>query len=341
VARWMEGDLAGAAAQFGAVAAEAEAAHDEISRAVNLASLGTALAYQGDTGAAQAAADAAVEAAAELGGMPAGTAYWAVATVALAVGDVATALDAGEAAWQHMSVVPAHAMVGRVFGAQAALAGGDLVAARRWADEAVTTATGWWLMGALTARARVAIAQGEPDQAERDAHEALACAADIGAYLHIPNILECLAVLASDAHSHREAARFCGAAHAVRLHMGAVRFKIYDADYQASVAALRDTLGEQDFDAAWAEGAALSTVEAIAYAKRGRGQRKRPTSGWASLTPTERDVVRLVSEGLGNNGIATRLFVSPRTVQTHLTHVYTKLGLTSRVQLAQEATRHP
>ena len=65
-----------------------------------------------------------------------------------------------------------------------------------------------------------------------------------------------------------------------------------------------------------------------------------PASGWASLTPTERDVVRLVSEGLANNDIATRLFVSPRTVQTHLTHVYTKLGLTSRVQLVQEAARH-
>ena len=65
-----------------------------------------------------------------------------------------------------------------------------------------------------------------------------------------------------------------------------------------------------------------------------------PPAGWASLTPAERDVVRLVSEGLGNKDIATRLFVSPRTVQTHLTHVYTKLGLTSRVQLVQEAARH-
>jgi DNA-binding CsgD family transcriptional regulator len=82
-----------------------------------------------------------------------------------------------------------------------------------------------------------------------------------------------------------------------------------------------------------------SVEEAVAYAQRGRGQRKRPTSGWGSLTPTERDVVRLVSEGLANNDIAARLFVSPRTVQTHLTHVYTKLGLTSRVQLAQEAAR--
>ena len=59
----------------------------------------------------------------------------------------------------------------------------------------------------------------------------------------------------------------------------------------------------------------------------------------ASLTPAELDVVRLVSEGLGNKDIATRLFVSPRTVQSHLTRVYTKLGLTSRVQLAQEASR--
>ena len=62
---------------------------------------------------------------------------------------------------------------------------------------------------------------------------------------------------------------------------------------------------------------------------------KRPTSGWGSLTPTERDVVRLVREGLGNKDIGARLFISPRTVQTHLTHVYAKLGVTSRVQLVQ------
>jgi DNA-binding CsgD family transcriptional regulator len=103
---------------------------------------------------------------------------------------------------------------------------------------------------------------------------------------------------------------------------------------------LRNALDRSDFESAFAEGAALSTEEAIAYAQRGRGQRKRPTSGWAALTPTELDVVRLVSEGLANNDIATRLFVSPRTVQTHLTHVYTKLGLSSRVQLVQEAARH-
>ena len=96
-------------------------------------------------------------------------------------------------------------------------------------------------------------------------------------------------------------------------------------------------MSQKDFDAAWAKGAALSTEEAIAYARGGRGERKRPASGWESLTSAELDVVRLVCEGLANKEIAARLFVSPKTVQAHLTHVYTKLGLSSRVQLAQEA----
>jgi DNA-binding CsgD family transcriptional regulator len=126
----------------------------------------------------------------------------------------------------------------------------------------------------------------------------------------------------------------------MRQRTGQARFPMYQASYDAAVVAVRDALGQQDFDNTWAEGAALSAEEAIAYAQRGRGERKRPTSGWGSLTPTELDVVRLVSEGLANNDIATRLFVSPRTVQSHLTHVYAKLRLNSRVQLVQEAARH-
>ncbi len=119
-----------------------------------------------------------------------------------------------------------------------------------------------------------------------------------------------------------------------------VRFKVFDGEHQALVAESRNAIGDGGFAAAWTEGAALSTEEAIAYALRGRGERKRPPTGWESLTPTELDVVRLVEEGLPNKDIATRLFVSPRTVQSHLRHVYNKLGLTSRVQLAQEAARH-
>ena len=239
-----------------------------------------------------------------------------------------------------MSAVPQYATVQRTFKAMDAVARGDLVAARRWADEAVTNTAGYHRSAALLARAQLAIAQGESEEGARDAHDALACAADVGAYLPIPYILERLAGLAGDAGSHREAARLFGAAHGIRESRGAVRFEVGGAGYQAAVAAVRDALGEDDFESAWAEGAALSVEEAIAYAQRGRGERKRAATGWGSLTPAERDVVRLVSEGLGNKDIAARLFVSPRTVQSHLTHVFAKLNVTSRMQLAHEAARH-
>jgi len=336
----LSGDLAGAVTQIGKVAAESETAHDEIWRVSSLGSLGTVLAYQGEAAAARATGEATVQAGAELGGFFVGMGYQVLALAALAAGDGASADEAREAAWKHMGITGEMAGSWRYWIAEAALAGGDLAAARGWADDAVSATKGWYLSLALTARARVAIEQGEPAQAASDAHDALTRAAEIGAHLCVPDVLEVLAGLAGDEGNHRAAARLFGSAYGIRQRMGVVRFKVWDAGYDASVAAVRNALGEQDFDAAWAEGAALSTQEAIDYAQRGRGERKRPASGWGALTPTERNVVRLVSEGLGNNDIATRLFVSPRTVHSHLTHVYAKLGLTSRVQLVQEAARH-
>ena len=334
------GDLAGAAAQLAALAAEAEAAHDGMHAAVGHAHHSTVLAHQGETDAARTAAEVSLESASELGALVASLGHYALGTAALAAGDVGTARDACSAAWEHGSLLPGWAAHLRPIIAQATQANGELTAARRWADEAVATAPGLATMSALTTRARVAAAQGEPEQAERDTHDALTIAASLSSYRNVPDNLECLAAFAGAAGSHREAARIFGAAHGSRQRMGAVRFKVWDAGYEASVGAVRNALGEHDFDAAWADGMALSAEEAIAYVQRGRGERKRPTSGWASLTPTERDVVGLVSEGLGNKDIAIRLFVSPRTVQTHLTHVYGKLGLSSRVQLVQEAARH-
>jgi DNA-binding CsgD family transcriptional regulator len=66
----------------------------------------------------------------------------------------------------------------------------------------------------------------------------------------------------------------------------------------------------------------------------------RPASDWASLTPAERAVAGLVADGLTNPQIGERLYVSLRTVQTHLVHVFAKLGIASRAQLAAQVTHH-
>jgi DNA-binding CsgD family transcriptional regulator len=66
---------------------------------------------------------------------------------------------------------------------------------------------------------------------------------------------------------------------------------------------------------------------------------ERPTFGWESLTEAELKVVKLAAEGLTNREAAERLFVSKRTVATHLEHVFQKLGFSTRARLAAEAAR--
>ena len=85
----------------------------------------------------------------------------------------------------------------------------------------------------------------------------------------------------------------------------------------------------------------MNLRDAIDYTRRARGRRGRPASGWASLTPTEQSVVRLAADGLSNPDIGSRLFMSRGTVKTHLSHVYAKLGVTNRTELAAMAAAQP
>ncbi|MET9618592.1 helix-turn-helix transcriptional regulator [Kitasatospora indigofera] len=71
-----------------------------------------------------------------------------------------------------------------------------------------------------------------------------------------------------------------------------------------------------------------------------RGPRPRASFGWQALTPTELKVAALVAEGKSNPQVAEDLFLSRRTVQTHVSHILAKLGVRSRVGIATEAMRH-
>jgi DNA-binding CsgD family transcriptional regulator len=68
--------------------------------------------------------------------------------------------------------------------------------------------------------------------------------------------------------------------------------------------------------------------------QRGSRGTRRPKSGWEALTETERKIAALVAEGNSNPGIAARMFISRRTVQSHVSSILAKLDLTSRVELA-------
>ena len=99
-------------------------------------------------------------------------------------------------------------------------------------------------------------------------------------------------------------------------------------------------LGEERFQRAWDEGSSMALDAAAAQVLRAHTRRRgRPSTGWKSLTPAEQRVAVLVAEGLTNPQIAARLFVSRTTVKTHVAHIFTKLGLCNRTQLAQMVTR--
>ena len=154
------GDLAGATAQLGEVAAEAEAAHDEMLRMMSLGGQSLALAYRGEAARPGWRLRRPLRAARSLaeGSRLWRTQWWELRP--WPPGMAAAAHEAREAARQDMIVVSGGAAaLQRIWNAEAALADRDLAAARRWADDAVAATTGWWLTWALTVRARVAIAR--------------------------------------------------------------------------------------------------------------------------------------------------------------------------------------
>ena len=151
--------------------------------------------------------------------------------------------------------------------------------------------------------------------------------------------IELLGVLAAARERFPDAARLLAAADAARrpLRYLAPGFTANRAAAARAASQARHALGADRFTQAWDEGQHLTLDDAVAFAARKGGGRKRPATGWGSLTPAELEVVRLVSEGLRNDAIARRLFIAPGTVKVHLSHIFAKLGIATRAELAAQA----
>ncbi len=188
-------------------------------------------------------------------------------------------------------------------------------------------------------RSCVALARDDVEEADRLAHSALAVFARLERRPDLVAALEQLGCIAASVDSGAEALRCFGAAGAERATIGLASPAPVSAEIERWRATLVGSLGADPAEVHWAEGAALGLEEAVEYVSRSRGERKRPSTGWASLTPTEHRVVELVAEGLTNPQIAQQMFIARGTVKVHVSHIFAKLGLSNRAELAALATR--
>ncbi len=198
---------------------------------------------------------------------------------------------------------------------------------------------------ALTNLGRVARDRGDYAQATARYASGLTLHWADGDRGRIAACLNGLGIVAALAGQAERAARLCGAAEALREAIGAPVPR-HRGRYERAIAAARAALEEPAFTAAWSAGRALTLRDAVSEAQAIADAAAQAPGVPATLvahlgiTPRELEVLRLLPQGLTNREIAARLFISPRTAQTHIQHVYAKLGVATRAEAAAYAVAH-
>jgi predicted ATPase/DNA-binding NarL/FixJ family response regulator len=150
--------------------------------------------------------------------------------------------------------------------------------------------------------------------------------------------LEVMAWAVADQRQYRRAATLLGAAETLWTEIGASvsTFGYLIGQHEACERQTRAGLGDPAFTDAFTQGQALSYDDAIGYALNQQRQPAKPPPAGTStpLTRRERQVADLIAQGLPNKEIASALVISQRTAESHVEHILTKLGFTSRGQAA-------
>jgi predicted ATPase/DNA-binding CsgD family transcriptional regulator len=206
-----------------------------------------------------------------------------------------------------------------------------------------------WGIGVVLGKlADVAQARGEDARAAALYHESLDRWLGRGNQLGTVEILTGLARLVAKG-SPEGATRIFAAAEATQARVGLTLAPALRAKNERALAATRAAIGEEVFAAAWAAGQDLPLEQAIVEAQTAAEEASKPTQGESDLqrpavagglSPREVEVIKLVATGLTNAQVAERLFLSPRTVNSHLNSVYHKLGVSSRSAATRFAVEH-
>jgi non-specific serine/threonine protein kinase len=187
--------------------------------------------------------------------------------------------------------------------------------------------------------ARIALRQ--PEESMHCFREALELRRSLGNTLGIAECLEGFAAAAAARRQVRRAARLLGAAAALRETSGAPLPSAERKQVEGVVRRIEERLNPDALTREQSAGRAMTLAQAVEYALAREGAAdavRRPVS--EVLTEREREVAQLVARGLTNRQIAARLLLARRTVGTHLEHIFAKLGVQARAEVAVWITRH-
>ncbi|RDI16227.1 non-specific serine/threonine protein kinase [Rhodococcus sp. AG1013] len=178
---------------------------------------------------------------------------------------------------------------------------------------------------------------GDSDYALQQLEKALLLTRPVDNLITTSTCLQALAWITAERNDSRRAAVMMGAAAELRHTVGSppILFPSLLPYEEQSERKARRALGARAFETAYREGRSLDLEAAIAFALGERSDdRTAAARAPTDLTKREQQVAELVAEGLTNKAIAARLVLSQRTVDGHVEHVLTKLGFTSRAQIA-------
>lgn len=202
---------------------------------------------------------------------------------------------------------------------------------------------------AIVGLARVAFTRGDLLEAYSNYEESLALARTLGDQELLVNCMEGLAMVVSMQGKHAWAAQIWGAAEALRASIGQPHAPIEQVMYESAVKDVRRYIGEQAFETAYEKGRMMSpdqalqeqvSITSLPTTTTTSIARKMPKSKPDGLTSREVEVLRLVAQGMTNERVANQLIISPRTVDTHLTSIYGKIGVSSRSAATRYAVEH-
>lgn len=188
----------------------------------------------------------------------------------------------------------------------------------------------------LTVLGFLALVKGDDARAWELHREALVLRSDVHREWGSVSLLESLALVAARHHEEERAARVLGAAEAWRIALGLAPPGLLADMRDKALSAMRGRLGKEGMAAAWEVGRRLPLEQAVKEALAVRVP-PRPDEGRqrpGQLSPREQEVAVLVSHGRSNREIAAALYISERTVESHVQSILNKLGFHTRTQIA-------